>query len=111
MWCATGYSSETPLIYFVYNVICQSGHSCHFFADNSPLHISSILSDFLVLVHSLKDCVEDVAEWMSASMLKMTNDKTELIAIGIKPKISQFILSLTFVSISGHNIPFSQLSL
>ena len=41
-------------------------------------------------------------------MLKINHDKTELIAIGTKPKISQVTLSLTPVSISGHNIPFSQ---
>ena len=34
-------------------------------------------------------CIEDVAEWISDSMLKMNNDKTELIAIGTKPKINQ----------------------
>ena len=45
---------------------------------------------------------------MCDSMLKMNHDKTELIAIGTKLKISQVNLSLTPVSISGHNIPFSQ---
>ena len=45
---------------------------------------------------------------MCDSMLKMNHDKTELIAIGTKPKISHVTLSLTPVSISGHNIPFSQ---
>ena len=65
-------------------------------------------SDFPALVHSLKDCIEDVAEWMCDSMLKMNHDNTELIAIGTKPKISQVTLNLTPVSISGHNIPFSQ---
>ena len=89
-------------------VICQSGHSYHFFADDSQLHNSSTPSDFPVLVHSLKDCIEDVAEWMCDNMLKMNHDKTEIIAIGTKPKISQVTLSLTPVSISGHNIPFSQ---
>ena len=38
----------------------------------------------------------------------MNHDKTELIAIGTKPKISRVTLSLTPVSTSGHNIPFSQ---
>ena len=88
--------------------ICQSDHSYHFFADDSQLHNSSTPSDFPGLVHSLKDCIEDVAEWMFDSVLKMNHDKTELIAIGTKPKISQVTLSLTPVSISGHNIPFSQ---
>ena len=56
-----------PLLFTLYiqslsNVICQSGHSYHFFADDSQLHISSVPSDFPALVHSLKDCIEDVAE-------------------------------------------------
>ena len=89
-------------------VICQSGHSYHFFAGDSQLHNSSTPSDFPVLVHSLKDCIENVAKWMCDSLLKMNHDKNELIAIGTKPKISQVTLSLTLVSISGHNIPFSQ---
>ena len=102
-----------PLLFTLYTqslstVICLSGHSYHFFADDSQLHNSSTLSDFPVLVHSLKDCIEDVAEWMRDSMLKMHRDKTELIAIGTKPKISQVTLSLTPVFISGHDIPFSQ---
>ena len=102
-----------PLLFTLYTqslsiVICQSGHSYHFFADDSQLHNSSTPSDFPVLVHSMKDCIEDVAEWMCDSMLKMNHDKTELIAIGTKPKIYQVTLSLTPVSISGHSIPFSQ---
>ena len=102
-----------PLLFTLYTqslstVICQSGHSYHFFADDSQLHNSSTPSDFPVLVHSLKDCIEDVAEWMCDSMLKMNHDKTELIAIGTKPRISKVTLSLTPVSISGHNILFSQ---
>ena len=64
--------------------ICQSGHSYHFFADDSQLHKQSISSDFPALVHRSKDCVEDVAEWNSDSKLKMKYEKTELIAIGIK---------------------------
>ena len=39
---------------------------------------------------------------------KDDNDKSELFAIGTKSNISQVTLSLTIVSISGYNIPFSQ---
>ena len=90
------------------NFICKSGHSYHFFADDSQLHNSSIPSDFLALVHSFKDCIEDVAEWMSDRKLKMNDDKTELIAIGSKSMINQVTPNLTSVSISGYDIPFSQ---
>ena len=48
-------------------VICQSGLSYHFFADDSQLHKSSFPSDFPVLVCCLEDCIEDVPEWMGDS--------------------------------------------
>ena len=62
-----------PLLFTLYTqslstVICQSGHSYHFFADDSQLHNLSIPSDFQALFHCLKDCIEDVAEWMSDSI-------------------------------------------
>ena len=56
-----------PLLFTLYThplstVVCQYGLSCHFFADDSQLHNSSVPSDFSVLVCCLKDCIEDVAE-------------------------------------------------
>ena len=89
-------------------VICQSGLSYHFFADDSQLHKSSLPSDFPVLACCLKDCIEDVAEWMADSKLKMNDDKTELMAIGTRSKLSQVIPNLAPMSISGCDIPFSQ---
>ena len=76
-----------PLLFTLYThplstIIYQSGISYHFFADDSQLHKSSVPSDFPVLACCLKDCIENVAEWMGDSMLKMNNDKTELMAIG-----------------------------
>ena len=76
--------------------------------NDSQLHSLSIPSVFEALVLNLKDWIEDVAEWMSYSMLKMNNDKTKLIAIGTKSRISHVTPSLTLMSISGQNIPFSQ---
>ena len=56
----------------------------------------------------LKDCIEDVAEWMGHSKLKMNDDKTELMAIGTRSILSQVIPNLAPMSISGCDIPFSQ---
>ena len=102
-----------PLSFTLYTqslstVICISGHSYYFFADDFQLHNSSISSNFPALVHSLKGCIEDVAEWMSDSKLKTNDDETEPIAIGTKSKISQVTPSLTPMSISGYDIAFSQ---
>ena len=112
MWSAAGFCSGTSSIYSVYTtlstVICQSGLSYHFFADDSQLHKSSVPSDFSVLACSLKDCIEDVAEWMGDSKLKMNDDKSDLMAIGTRSKLSQVIPNLAPMSISGCDIPFSQ---
>ena len=102
-----------PLLFILYahplsTVICQSGISYHFFADDSQLHNSSVPSDFPVLACCLKDCIEDVAEWMGDSKLKMNDDKIELMAIGTRSKLSQVIPNLAPMSISGCDIPFSQ---
>ena len=102
-----------PLLFTLYThtlstVICQSGLSYNFFAGDSQLHNSSVPSDFPGLACCLKDCIEDVAEWMGDSKLKMNDDKTELMAIGTRSKLSQVIPSLAPMSISGCDIPFSQ---
>ena len=89
-------------------VVCQSGLSYHFCADDSQLHKSNVPSDFSVLACCLKDCITDVAEWMGDSKLKINDDKTELMAIGTRSKLSQAIPNLTTTSVSGCDIPFSQ---
>ena len=100
-------------IYSVYihpliTVICQSGLSYHFFAYDSQFRKSSLPSDFPVLACCLKDYSEDVEEWMSDSILKMNDDKTELMAIGTRSELSQATPNLTPMSISRCDIPFSQ---
>ena len=112
MWSAAGFCSGTSSIYSVYTPFkyCyfQSGISYHFFVDDSQLHKSSVPSDFAVFACCLKDCIEDVAEWMADSKLKMNDDKTELMAIGTRSKLSQVIPNLAPMSISGCDIPFPQ---
>ena len=102
-----------PLLFTLYihpliTIICQSGPSYHFFADDFHLHKSCVSSDFPVLACCLKDCIEDVAEWMGDSKLKINDDKTELMAIGTSSKLIQVIPNLAPMSISGCDIPFSQ---
>ena len=102
-----------PLLFTLYShplrtIICESGLSYNFFADDSKLHKSNVSSDFPVFACCLKDCIEDVAEWMGDSKLKMNDDKTELMAIGTRSKLSQIIPNLTPMPISGCDIPFSQ---
>ena len=95
-----------PLLLTLYThllstVICQSGLSYNFFADDSQIHKSSVPSDFAVPACCLKDCIDNVTEWIDDSKLKMNDDKAELVAIGTRSKLSQVIPNLTPMSISG----------
>ena len=99
-----------PVLFTIYmkplsTVISQSGHLYHFFADDTQLHNSSVPSEFPTLALDLTDTVEDVANWMTKNKLKMNEQKTELINIGTKAKISQ--ISTNSVTISGCKISFS----
>ena len=105
-------SALGPLLFTLHThplsiVICQSGLSFHFFADDSQLYKSSVPSDFPVLACCLKDCIEDIAEWMGDSKLKINDDKNGFMAIGARSKLSQVIPTFASVSISGCHIPFS----
>ena len=102
-----------PLLFTLYThplstFICHSHLSYHFFADDSQLHKSRVPSDFPVLACCLKDCIEDVAELMGDIKLKINDDKTELMAISTRSKLSQVIPNLAPIPISGCDIPFSQ---
>ena len=68
----------------------------------------SVPSDFTAIAGCLKDCIEDVTEWMSDNKLKINDDKTELIVTGTKSKINQVTPNLALMSISGYDTPFSQ---
>ena len=59
------------------------------------IHKPSVPSDFPALVCCSKDYIEDVAEWLGDSKLKMNDDKTELVAIGTRSKLSQVIPNIT----------------
>ena len=112
--CGVPQGSDLGLLLFTLHthplstVICQSGLSNYSFADSSQFYKSSVPPDFPVLACCLKDCIEDVAEWMGDSKLKMNDDKTELMTIGTRSVSSQVIPNLTPMSVSGCELPFSQ---
>ena len=102
-----------PLLFALYThplstVICQCGLSNHFFADDSQLDKSSAPPLFPVLACCLKDCIDDVADWMGYSNLNRIDDKTGRMAIGTRSKLSQVIPDLTPMYIFGCDTPFSQ---
>ena len=85
IWCVLSLSSSVSIsVYHPHStIICRSGLSCHFSADDFQLHSSSVPSDFLALACLWKIVLKMLLNgWVTASC-RMNDDKTELFAIGL----------------------------
>ena len=85
-----------PILFTIYttplaNIIRKHGLTFHLYADDTQLYLafkpSSELSK-LDAKDKLESCVEDIRTWMSRNLLKLNDDKTEVIIITSKEKIS-----------------------
>ena len=82
-----------PKIYCMYtkpvsDIIQRHGLSHHSYADNTQLYITMDHSnnDWRDGLARIKLCVSEIREWMNQNMLKMNDDKTELIVFTSKYK-------------------------
>ena len=56
----------------------------HSFADDLQLQISASPDGISELLHSMQSCISDVKAWASANMLKLNDNKTELMLVTSK---------------------------
>lgn len=70
--------------------ICkQHGMSYHSYADDTQVYqVIQPLNDWTDLSERLEKCLSDISAWMSLNMLKINQDKTELIVFAPKHKVS-----------------------
>ena len=87
-------------------VIRQSGTLYHFFADDSQLHRSAVPEDLHNTASEMRVCIESVASWMKTNKLKMNDDKTELMLVGSKSKLSK--TNLSTIAFSDCEISFAR---
>ena len=69
----------------------------HFYADDTQLHITLLPENFSHSIQKLKNCLNDVQNFMFANKLKLNPDKTEFILIGSQKIVPNS--SLTSLSI------------
>ena len=83
-----------PILFSLYtNPISSIVHShssinYHFYADDTQLYITLSPDNFSHSIQKLKDCLNDIQNFMLANKLKLNPDKTEFILIGSPPKKS-----------------------
>ena len=62
----------------------HKGVNFHFYADDIQLYVHLSHMNASAALDKLNRCLQDVKEWMSASKLKLSPDKTEFILFGSK---------------------------
>ena len=77
----------------------------HSFADNLQLQMSAPPDRISELLHSMQSCISDVKVWATANMLKLNDNKTELMLVTSNK--TRHLHSLpTSVTIGNAQIPF-----
>jgi len=79
--------------------ICRRhGMSYHSYADDTQVYqVIKPLGDWSDLSNRLENCLSDISAWMSINMLKLNQDKTELIVFAPKQQVKQLSnFQLTF---------------
>ena len=79
----------------------------HSFADDLQLQMSAPSDRISELLHSIQSCICDVKAWATANMLKLNDDKTELMLV--TSKRTKHLHNLpTLITIGNVQIPFKQ---
>ena len=79
----------------------------HSFADDLQLQISAPPDRISELLHSMQSCLSDVKAWATANMLKLNDNKTELMLV-ISKRTKHLHNLPTSITIGNAQIPFKQ---
>ena len=79
----------------------------HSFADDLQLQMSTPPDRISELLHSMQSCISDVNAWATANMLKLNDNKTELLLV-ISKRTKHLHDLPTSITIGNAQIPFKQ---
>ena len=86
-----------PILFTIYTtplgqLIRRHGLTFHLYADDTQLYLAFKPSEPSSIVNNisrLEKCVDDIRAWMKLNLLKLNDDKTELLFITSRPSTSQ----------------------
>ena len=101
-----------PMLFTMYikplSAIIDSHSIIHLsFADDIQFHMSAPSDRISELLHSMQSCISDVKAWATANILKLNDNKTELMIV--TSKRTKHLHSLpTSITIGNAQIPFKK---
>ena len=102
-----------PILFCLYTnpissiIHSHSGINYHFYADDTQLYITLSPENFSHSIQKLKNCLNDIQNFMFANKLKLNPDKTVFILIG-SPKNRSQLLPHFSINILGHQVSPAQ---
>ena len=102
-----------PILFSLYTnpigsiIHSHSSINYHFYADDTQLYITLSPENFSHSIQKLKNCLNDIQNFMFANKLKLNPDKTEFILIG-SPKNCNQLLPHFPINILGNQVSPAQ---
>ena len=101
-----------PILFSLYtnpisSIILSHSSINHHFADDTQLYITLSPTNFSCSIQKLKNCLNDIQNFMSANKLKLNPEKTEFILIGSKNNRKQ-LLPHFLINILGNQVLTAQ---
>ena len=101
-----------PILFIMYikplsAIIGSHSITHHSFADDLQLQMSAPPDRISKLLHSMQSCISDVKAWTTVSMLRLNDNKTELMLVTSKRTKHDHNLP-TSITIGNAQIPFKQ---
>ena len=80
----------------------------HIYADDTQVYIVvESLENWGIISSRLKNCLSDISNWMSINLLKLNQDKTELMVLAPKHRVKDISdVSITFGGSIIHDATF-----
>ena len=77
-----------PILFLLYtaglfNVTAECGLTAHSYADDTQVYISTPASDHSDAMRRLSECIRRIRDWMVCNRLKLNEDKTQAIWLGL----------------------------
>ena len=87
-------------------IIKHNDMDYHVYADDSQIYLVIKRSDISSTIHRVENCVHDIKGWMETNLLKLNEDKTEVIVFGSQRKqhLLQNIVPLVSLCSSQHGL-------